>query len=69
MFIKVVGIDIAKNLFQVCVLSTAGQIFSNRNVKRDRLIDTAVNYQSKLLLRWSHAQLHILGLNISGARL
>ncbi len=28
--IKVVGIDIAKNLFQVCVLGTNGQILSNR---------------------------------------
>ncbi|CAE6939026.1 COG3547 Transposase and inactivated derivatives [Vibrio sp. B1FLJ16] len=40
MSIKVVGIDIAKNLFQVYVLSTDGQILSNRKVNRDRLIDT-----------------------------
>ncbi len=40
MSIKVVGIDIAKNLFQVCVLSTNGQILSNRKVKRDKLLDT-----------------------------
>lgn len=40
MSIKVVGIDIAKNLFQVCVLGTNGQILSNKKVKRDKLLDT-----------------------------
>lgn len=40
MSIKVVGIDIAKNLFQVCVLGTNGQILSNRKIKRDKLLDT-----------------------------
>ncbi len=40
MSIKVVGIDIAKNLFQVCVLGTNGQILSNRKVKQDKLLDT-----------------------------
>ncbi|MDW1977367.1 IS110 family transposase, partial [Vibrio sp. Vb1980] len=39
MSIKVVGIDIAKNFFQVCVLSSDGQILSNRKVKRDKLLD------------------------------
>ncbi|GAL10894.1 transposase and inactivated derivatives [Vibrio astriarenae] len=40
MSIKVVGIDIAKNLFQVCMWSSDGQILSNRKVKRDKLLDT-----------------------------
>lgn len=40
MSINVVGIDIAKNLFQVCVLGTNGQISSNKKVKRDKLLDT-----------------------------
>ncbi|MGR5243387.1 IS110 family transposase [Vibrio sp. PNB23_22_6] len=40
MSIKVVGIDIAKNLFQICVLGTDGRILSNRKVKRDKLLDT-----------------------------
>jgi hypothetical protein len=40
MSIKVVGIDIAKNLFQVCVQGINGQILSNRKVKRDKLLDT-----------------------------
>ncbi|PMP48132.1 hypothetical protein BCS86_23955 [Vibrio splendidus] len=40
MSIKVVGIDIAKNLFQVRVLSTDGEIISNRKVKRDKFLGT-----------------------------
>ncbi len=32
MSIKVVGIDLAKNSFQVCVLSISGAILSNRKV-------------------------------------
>ena len=31
---KVVGIDLAKNSFQVCVMSTSGSILSNRKVNR-----------------------------------
>lgn len=40
MSIKVVGIDIAKNLFQVRVLSTDGEIISDRKVKRDKFLGT-----------------------------
>lgn len=40
MTIKPVGFDMAKNLFQVCVLSTDGQILFKRKVKRDTLLDT-----------------------------
>lgn len=38
MSIKVVGIDLAKNFFQVCVLNIDGTISSNRKVS---LIQTA----------------------------
>lgn len=40
MFIKVVGIDLAKNLFQLCVLHANGQSLSNRKVKRDKILDS-----------------------------
>ncbi|MFA1575094.1 MULTISPECIES: hypothetical protein [Vibrio] len=40
MSIKAIGIDIAKNLFQVYVLSTDGQILISRKVKRDKFLDT-----------------------------
>lgn len=40
MSIKVVGINIAKDLFQVCVLGINGQILSNKKVKRDKLLES-----------------------------
>lgn len=40
MSIKVVGIDLAKNFFQVCVLNIDGTISSNRKVHRDKLLHT-----------------------------
>ncbi len=61
MSIKVVGIDIAKKLFQVCVLSSDGQILSNRKVKRGKLLDVVRQLPEQKLLRWNHAQLRIIG--------
>ena len=40
MSIKVVGIDLAKNYFQVCVLNIDGTISSNRKVARVKLLHT-----------------------------
>ena len=40
MSIKVVGIDLAKNFFQVYVLNIDGTISSNRKVSRDKLLHT-----------------------------
>ncbi|CDT12554.1 MULTISPECIES: hypothetical protein [Vibrio] len=40
MSIKVFGIDLAKNFFQVCILNIDGIISSNRKVHRDRLLHT-----------------------------
>lgn len=37
--LKLVGIDLAKNVFQVCALSRAGKVVSNRTVRRNRLVD------------------------------
>ncbi len=45
MSIKVVGIDLAKNYFQVCVLNIDGTISSNRKVHRDRLLHTDPHQQ------------------------
>ena len=36
--IKVVGINIAKNLFPICVLGTNGQILFDQKIKRDKLM-------------------------------
>lgn len=37
-----VGIDLAKNVFQVCALNRAGKMISNRQVKRAALTETVV---------------------------
>ncbi|WP_104040370.1 IS110 family transposase [Vibrio hyugaensis] len=47
---KFVGIDIAKNLFQICILGTNGRILSNRKVKRDKLLDTIRQLPEKTAL-------------------
>ena len=35
-----VGIDLAKNVFQVCALNRAGKVVSNQAVKRAALTET-----------------------------
>jgi transposase len=36
---RVIAIDLAKNVFQVCVLSLGGAMVSNREIKRAKLLD------------------------------
>ncbi len=38
--IKVVGIDLAKNVFQVCVWMADGSVASNRKISWQKLLDT-----------------------------
>nr|MCA6222591.1 IS110 family transposase [Photorhabdus antumapuensis] len=38
--IKVVGIDLAKNVFQVCVWLTDNSVAWNKKVSRQKLLDT-----------------------------
>jgi transposase len=38
MTVKLIGIDLAKSVFQLCGISVAGKVVFNRQVKRDRLI-------------------------------
>lgn len=38
--IKVIGIDLAKSVFQVCVWMSDGNIAFNRKVSRAKLLDT-----------------------------
>ncbi len=37
--IKVVGIDLAKNVFQVCVWMADGSVASNRKISQQKLLD------------------------------
>jgi transposase len=38
MAVKLIGIDLAKSVFQLCAINVAGKVLFNRQVKRDRLI-------------------------------
>ena len=39
MDIKVIGIDLAKNVFQVCVCLMDNSVMSNKKVNRNKLLD------------------------------
>ncbi len=42
---SVISIDLAKNVFQVCVLNQAHKVISNKKVKRDALLDTLRQFE------------------------
>jgi len=60
--IKVVGIDIAKSVFQVCVWMVDGSVAWNRKISRQKLLDTLRQFEpGTLKLRWKPVQLLISG--------
>lgn len=61
MSIEVVGIDLAKNFFQVYVLNIDGTISSNRKVHRDKLIHTIHQLPDNTAQAISHVHHHIIG--------
>ncbi len=48
--IKVVGIDLAKNVFQVCVWMEDGSIASNRKIPRQKFLDTIRTFPPETLI-------------------
>ncbi|MFT6139901.1 MAG: transposase [Psychromonas sp.] len=50
MNIKVVGIDLAKHYFQVCVLTDQDEIYSNKKVTRARLLDVLRQFPEGTLI-------------------
>ncbi|ENZ7197730.1 hypothetical protein ACG755_005089 [Klebsiella variicola] len=61
--IRVVGIDIAKSVFQVCVWMNDGSVAWNKKISRSRLQDTDV--MLKRLLRETFSQWIIQYVDIS----
>lgn len=47
--INVIGIDLAKNIFQLCGLNQANKVQFNRAVKRGRLIDTIRQFPNSII--------------------
>ena len=56
-----VGIDLAKNVFQVCALNRAGKVVSNQAVKRAALTETVAQLQPSLIAMESCAGAHHWG--------
>lgn len=50
MNIKVIGIDLAKKVFQVCVWLADGQVHRNRKIPRAKLLDTIRQYPPGTLI-------------------
>ncbi|MBS9438912.1 IS110 family transposase [Photorhabdus noenieputensis] len=48
--IKVVGIDLAKNVFQVCVWMEDGSVASNRKIPRQKFLDTIRTFPPETLI-------------------
>jgi len=47
--ITVIGIDIAKSVFQVCGLNRVNTVQFNKSVWRDKLVDSLLQYQGAVL--------------------
>lgn len=48
--IKVVGIDLAKSVFQVCVWMSDGTVASNRKISRNKLLDNLRQFPVNTLI-------------------
>ena len=47
---NVISIDLAKNVFQVCLLNQHNKITTNKKVSGSRLLDVALNLDSKSIV-------------------
>jgi len=45
MKVKLIGIDLAKNVFQICVLNQAGRVLFNKSVRRKQLMQALQNIE------------------------
>ncbi len=61
MKIKLIGIDLAKNVFQVCALNQAGKVVFNRSVRRARLSQTIAQQEPTTIALESCASAHYWG--------
>lgn len=49
MKVKLIGIDLAKNIFQVCALNQAGKVIFNKSIRRKHLISQIQNLEPTLI--------------------
>jgi len=61
MKIKLLGIDLAKNVFQICALNQANKVLFNRTVRRARLRTTVAQLESTTIAMESCSSAHYWG--------
>jgi transposase len=61
MQIKVLGIDLAKNVFQLCAINQAGKEVFNRQVRRAKLASTVSNLEPDLIAMEACSSAHDWG--------
>jgi transposase len=61
MRIKVLGIDLAKNVFQLCAINQAGKELFNRQVRRAKLVSTVSNLEPTCIAMEACASAHDWG--------
>ena len=49
MQVTLIGIDLAKSIFQVCGVNQAGKAVFNKQVKRNRVFDTLAQYPDAII--------------------
>ena len=60
MNIKLIGIDLAKRVFQLCAVSATNKVIFNRQVSRAKLAETLARYRPAWS-PWRHVPVHITG--------
>ena len=66
MNIKVLGIDLAKNVFQLCAINQAGKEVFNRQVRRAKLTPTVANLEPTLIAMEACSSAHYWGRRFEG---
>lgn len=61
MHINVLGIDLAKNVFQLCAINQAGKEVFSRQVRRARLASTVSNLEPDLIAMVACSSAHYWG--------
>ncbi|MDH3279752.1 MAG: hypothetical protein OEQ18_01325 [Gammaproteobacteria bacterium] len=61
MKVSIIGVDLAKNVFQVAALSRGGKPIMNRSVRRAKLLDVVRRFEPTVLAMEACASSHYWG--------
>ena len=68
MTVKTVGLDLAKDVFQVHCVSATGRRIINKKIKRAKLLIVSSGHCRAVWLGWRPAVQHITGAELTQAR-